>query len=190
MSKSTLLSKEQIAELKVQHNCSIIFKVTGDDGKTVYLKDPFSVFHIAKLLVTALQKSMQEFAEAFLKNCTIAGDVEVAEDSAWATGVVDEVKDLLDMPEAEVEKRGSNGYLLKCNGLEIPMRGIDRQDLVTAARQDKTKEPFEESIKLLGLITSDKDYLQYQETNCRGFIGILSALDKLKEKVVLSVEKL
>jgi hypothetical protein len=190
VSKSTTLSKEQIAELKLQHSCKHIFKVSGSDGKTVYLKDPFSVFAIAKLLLTAMGKSLQEFAESFLKNCAIAGDLEVVEDPAWATGVIDEIKELIDMPEAEVKKRGTNGYSLSCDGITINCRGIERQDLVTASRLDKTKEPFEESIKLLGLITSDKDYLQYQETNCRGFIGILTALDQLKAKVTISVEKL
>jgi hypothetical protein len=189
MSKNTL-TKEQIADLKIQHNCTTIFKVSGSDGKTVYLKDPFSVFAIAKYLVDALGKSLQEFAEAFLKNCAIAGDVEVAEDASWATGCIDQIKDLLDMPKATITPTGSNSFNLDCNGASISVRGIERQDLITASRQDKNKEPFEETIKLLGLITKDKDYLQLQETNCRGFIGILTSLDDLKAKTVVSVEKL
>jgi hypothetical protein len=162
MSKN-ILTKEQIAALKTEHNTTTIFKVSGSDGKVVYLKDPFAVFSIAKYLVVALGKSLQEFTEAFLKNCAIAGDVEVADDPKWATGVIDEVKDLLDMPKATITKKGTNSYVMECDGAVLNVRGIDRQDLITASRQNKTKEPFEENIKLLSLICSDKDFLQLQD---------------------------
>lgn len=184
-----ILSREEKEALKVEHNCKHIYTLTGEDGKVVYCKDPFSVMSLAKLLFTALISTTEEYAEAFLKNCAVAGDVEVGQDPEWASGCADQIRELLDMPKATITKKGSNSYIIESEGVQVNVRGIDRNDIIMSEKKDKGREPFGANKHLLGMICSDKDWKSLEETNCRALIGIYGGLDLLKSRKTIRVEK-
>ena len=182
------LSKQDIENLKAEHGQNLTVLEAEPNLKAVF-KDPFGSISTAKLLFTAIAKSEQEFAEAYINNLFLVGDPEFKTDPSIATGLAEEIKDLLDMPEHSFTKT-KTGYELESEGEKVEIRTITREDLVNSARKDKTKEPFNQPTILLSMVAKGDAWRQLMVNNTRAFIGILVALDEVKEKKTVTVKKL
>jgi hypothetical protein len=179
------ITQEQIAELKAKHGR--IYKLVAENGMTCILKDPLSDFKIVKAAFSALNKNSILFVQTILSNCFLTGDEAIKTDESIQIGLVDQINELIDIPEAEIE-RIAQGFTVTVEGFTVNLRAAKRDDISSSEQRNSGREPFMTNKYILDKIALCD--LKPIESNCRAYIGLLTAIDKVKEKTIVSVEKL
>ena len=180
-------TKAQIEAWKKEHNCKVVYKITSEDGKVAYIKDPVSDLKIMKMATTALQKSDSLYVQVVLNQCWLDGDDEIKEQEEYGAGLVNQLNNITEIPNAIITREGSK-YIMEVEGVKIEVRAAKRADVLLAEQKNRANEPFETNIHLLDIIkiTDIKDI----KKDSRVYIGFLAALDDVKNKVAVAVEKL
>lgn len=180
---------QTIADWKEKHNCKNIIVLKTEDDLVCYLRDPLDDLKVMKLAFTALQKSKFNYVNVIMANCWIEGDEEMKTEPQYVNYLADKIDEITEIPDAQVHKVGDN-HILSCEGFSVEVRTAERGDIVFAEQKNAHKEPFETAINLLNRIAVDKNNVSELRKNTRAFIGILTAVNDVKEKVAVTVEKL
>jgi hypothetical protein len=183
MSKVT---KQQIEEWKKKH--SGVYELQSN-GKTAYIFDPTSDIRIMKLLLTAMQRGSLDLVDALLANCWLAGDDEIKTDK-YKIGLVDQVRDLVDIPEAEVVYTEGKATIHIDDKPVLEVRLATRLDIKYAEDRNKTAKPLDTQIHLLERLALDAKALDELRKDKRLYLGCLLAINEVKEKEYVSVKKL
>jgi len=179
-------TQKQIDEWKQKHGN--VFLVQTETGLTAYLFDPMSKLVIVKALMAALEKGTFEFVETFLSNCWIAGDEEIKKDDKIKAGLWDQVKDIIDIPEHSVEFSNDKA-VITVEGKSITLKIATRQEIKYAEDRNKAGKPLDSQIYLLEKI-ANADELASWKLDTRLYVGLLTAIDKVKARVHVSIKKL
>jgi hypothetical protein len=180
-------SAEQIAEWKEKYG--IVFRLTADDGKQCYIKDPFSSIHITKLAFAALYEDSDiAFVQSILNNCWLFGDEELRVNESYSIFLTERMKDITDMPKCDVRKEGSK-FIMTVDGMSCEVRMAMRADIIKAEQKNRAREPFETNINLLDIIKL-KGVDEIKKNSIRSYLGLLTGVDKVKNKTYVAVEKL
>lgn len=179
-------TQKQIEEWKKQYGA--VFLIQTENGLSAYLYDPMSKLVVVKALMSALRKGTFEFVDTFVSNCWLDGDAEIKTDDKIKAGLWDQVKDLIDIPEHNVEFKDGKAEITVENKT-ITVRLATRQEIKYAEDRNKAGKPLDDEIYLLEKIADKKDLDEWRH-NTRLYIGLLTAMDKVKQRVHVSVKKL
>jgi hypothetical protein len=180
------ITQEQIAQWKEKHG--VIYQLHSEDGKTAIIFDPMSKLIIVKALLTALLKGSYEFVDALINNCWIDGDAEIKSNDKIKAGLFDQVKDIIDIPDPNIEFIDGKATIT-IEGKVITVRLATRQEVKFAEDRNKAGKPLDTAIYLLEKI-GDPDELDNWRKDTRLYVGLLTAMDQVKEKTHVSVKKL
>jgi hypothetical protein len=180
---------EQIAEWKAKYGD--VFRLPTEDGRVCYIFSPTSNLAVMKLIYLAVQSSDEEFAMSILENCFLAGDETIKRDEGCVNGFIDELKAIIKFKECEIVYEGSELPTLVCGSFKLKIRKPKREDCINGAKKNRAKEPLETNIEILKIISIDKDAFEdLRQNHVSELLGMSVMVDKLKERVVMSVEKL
>ncbi len=180
-------TKQQLQEWKEKYGQ--FFELKSEDGKSCFLFDPATSMTIMKQVATAMASSDEEFALSILNNCWIGGDEELRTTDGYLNGFIEELKEILQVKPCTIEFEKELPVLV-CEEHRLAVRKPTRDDCINAAKKNRGKEPFETSIALLKLISLDKDAFEtLRQKHVPHFLAMLTAVDKLKDKVVVTVKK-
>lgn len=166
-----------------------VYQLTAEDGKTCLVFDPLTSLTIMSLAFASMKKSMALFVKTILANCWLCGDPEILTVETYANSLEKDVDDIAVIPDVKVSRVG-NKFVLDCEGVKLETRMAFREDVVLAEQKNPTREPFQTNIHLLKRIALDEEQLKQVEANTRVYIGFLSSLDRVKDKIAVSVKKL
>lgn len=183
MSKVT---KQQIEEWKKKH--SAVYELQSN-GKVAYIFDPTDDIRIMKLLFVAMQKGSIDLVDALLANCWLAGDEDIKTDKC-KNGLIDQVRDLVDIPDAEVQYETDKAILLVDNKPVLEVRLATRLDIKYAEDRNKANKPLDTQIHLLERLALDSKALDELRKDKRLYLGCLLVINEVKEKEYVSVKKL
>ena len=93
-------TKEDIAALKAEHGDDIFFLSFED--KACILKAPSR--KVLSMAAVSASKDPLLYNETILKNCFVAGDVEIKEKTPYLLGAAAKLSDLIEIKEAKLEK--------------------------------------------------------------------------------------
>jgi hypothetical protein len=175
-----------IAEWKAKYGN--VYQIETENGLTGYLFDPMSKLVIVKALMAALMKGTFEFVETLVNNCWIDGDAEIKNNDKIKAGLWEQVKDIIDIPDHEVEFKDGHA-VITVEGKSITVRMATRQEIKYAEDRNKGDKPLDTQIYLLEKL-ANKDELNEWRINNRLYVGLLTAVDKVKERIHVSVKKL
>lgn len=181
------VTQKQIDDWKAKYGT--IYKITSEDGKVGYIFDPLSDLRIMKLAFIAMTKSVINYVQTVLTNCWLAGDEEIKTDESIGNGLVDIIDEFTELPHCEVTRDG-NKFVMTVEGLSCNVRMAKRADIIKAEQKNAAREPFETAVHLLNAIALDLNELEAIRKNTRAYIGLLSGIEKVKDKAYAGVEKL
>jgi len=179
-------TQKQIDEWKQKYGN--IFLVQTETGLTAYLSDPMSKLVIIKALMAALEKGTFEFVETYLANCWIDGDEEIKKDDKIKAGLWDQVKDIIDIPDHSVEFSNDKA-VITVEGKSITLKIATRQEIKYADDRNKAGKPLDSQIYLLEKIANAEELASWKH-DTRLYVGLLTAIDKVKARVHVSIKKL
>lgn len=179
--------KEKIADWKKQYG--VVLKLTAEDGKVAYLRDPVNDLEVMKLAFSAASKSSIAFVQCIISNCFLGGDHEILHEEKYGNGLENQVHEIVVIPDSRVDRIG-NKWRITCEGYSIEVRTALRNDITMAEQKNAAREPYETNIQLLKIIALNESELKVLMQNTRAMIGVLAALDKVKDKAKMLVEKL
>lgn len=179
-------TQKQIAEWKAKHGT--IYQLQTEDGKVCYIFDPISKLIIVKALMAALLKGSFEFVDALLNNCWIDGDESIKSDDRIKSGLWEQVKDIIDIPEHQVEFADGKAKIT-IEGRTIAVRMASRQEIKYAEDRNKGSKPLDTQIYLLEKIADQKDLEEWKK-DTRLYVGLLTAVDEVKDRTHVTVKKL
>lgn len=179
-------TQKQIQEWKAKYGT--IYQLEAENGKVCYIFDPISKLVIVKAITAAALKGSFEFVEALLNNCWIDGDVTIKSDDRIKAGLYEQTKDIIDIPDYQVSFSGSKATVT-IEGQTITVRLASRQEIKYAEDRNKGNKPYDTAIYLLEKIADPKDLDEWKKNN-RMYVGLLVAVDEVKERTHVSVKKL
>lgn len=179
-------TQKQIEEWKAKYGT--VYQLQSEDGKTCYIFDPISKLIIVKAITAAALKGTFEFVEALLNNCWIDGDESIKTDDRIKAGLHDQVKDIIDIPGYQVNFSGGKATI-SIEGQTITVRMASRQEIKYAEDRNKGNKPFDTQIYLLEKIADPKELDEWKK-NTRLYVGLLTAVDEVKDRTHVSVKKL
>ena len=180
------VTEKLIKELQAKHG-SIMVIDTEDDDYIVFL-DPLTRLDYAKGVVVAFnEKGLQGMVDSLVNNCWLAGDESLKENEAFKSGLEDEIKDLVDIPEAKQTSLENGNVLLSYQEYKIEITRPTRQQVMFAQQRNQANVPFKTEEYLLPkvAVTDTKDLIK----DVPAYIAILVSLDKARKKKKLSVKK-
>lgn len=181
------ITEEQIAEWKDAHKELIVLET--EDGKKAILRDPIYDLNVMKAAITALRKNDYDFVDCILTNCWLGGDEEIRKDEAYQIFLVDNLKELVELPDFTVTK-DDIGYLITSEGVSIGCRAATRADITKAEKRNHNNQPFATAEFILNEI-ADKNYVQdIKKLHPKAFLGILRGVEEVKDKKILFIKKL
>jgi hypothetical protein len=178
-------TQEQIQEWKEKHGT--IYQIDAGD-KTCYIFDPVSKLTVMKLLLSALSKGTFDFVDALINNCFIDGDSCFKTDDKIKLGLWEQVKDIIEIPSHHVEYADGKATII-VEGKSITVRLASRQEIKYAEDRNKSNKPLDTQIFLLDKIADQEDLKEWRADN-RLYLGLLNAIDEVKDKTHASVKKL
>lgn len=183
----TKASAEQIAEWKGKYKG--VYEVETETGSFIYLSDPMEKLPVMKVLIGAMVKGSFEFVDALINNCWIGGDESIKTNNMVKTGIFDKVKDIIEIPDAEIEYSEDGKAVVTIESKTITVRLAERQEIKFAEDKNKGSKPLDTQIYLLDKI-ADKEEIKSWREDTRLYLGLLNAVDQLKERVHVSIKKL
>lgn len=104
---NTIMTKEEIKNLKKEHDTAGINELPFEDGQSVFFKVPNR--REFKLIMSKGTQGAAALAESFVKNCLVAGDVGVKDicsdkDTRYMGEVMASIDDLLNTKKATIKK--------------------------------------------------------------------------------------
>lgn len=179
-------TEEQIQEWKKEYGD--IYCIETDNGQIAYLSDPMRKLVVMKALLAAILKGTFEFVDTLINNCWIAGDTTIKSDDKVKAGLYDQVKDIIEIPDADVQFADGKATIT-VEGKSIIVRLASRQEIKYAEDRNKGSKPLDTQIYLLEKI-ADPTELDEWRKNTKLYIGLLKAIDEVKDKTYVSVKKL
>jgi hypothetical protein len=176
-------TEEQIKEWKEKYGA--VYELEAE-GKVCYISDPLHKLSIMKAIMQALTKGSITYVEAILNHCWIAGDESIKTDDRVKIGLIDQVHELIDLPEADIEYN-ETGAEITVEGKTCKVRMATRGDIKYAEDRNKAGKPLDTQIYLLDRIAID-DLKEWRE-NIRLYMGLLLAVEKVKERKYVSLKK-
>lgn len=187
MKKETFtLTPEQIKEWKGKYGS--FYKLTAESGEVCFIKDPCSSLIVMAAATEAMQQSTIAFVQTILANCFLDGDEAMKTDPGIQLGLLDQVNQITDLPEMEIVQKGLK-YVVSGFGFEVSVRGVDRDTITQCEQRNATKKPFKTAIYILEKVVIDMKELDAIRANEKAYLGLIMAVDKLKEKKLVIVEK-
>lgn len=179
-------TQKQIAEWKAKHGT--VYQLEAENGKVCYIFDPISKLVIVKALMAAMLKGSFEFVDSLINNCWIDGDESIKADDRIKAGLYEQVKDIIDIPDHLVEFNGGKAKIT-IEGQSITVRMASRQEIKYAEDRNKGNKPLDTQIYLLEKIADHKELDEWKK-NTRLYVGLLTAVDEVKDRTHVSVKKL
>lgn len=179
-------TQKQIQEWKAKYGT--IYQLESENGKVCYIFDPISKLIIVKALMAAMLKGSFEFVDSLLNNCWIDGDETIKSDDRIKGGLWEQVKDIIDIPEHQVDFAEGKAKIT-VEGQSITVRMASRQEIKYAEDRNKGSKPLDTQIYLLEKIADGKELDEWKK-NTRLYVGLLTAVDEVKERTHVSVKKL
>lgn len=177
-------TEDQIQQWKEKHGT--IYELESE-GKIAYVFDPLNKLVIMKALMQAMLKGSFEYVDAFLTHCWIDGDPSIKTDDKVKAGFVDQVQDLIDIPEFEIQYDKDNAIII-VEDHQVRVRMASRQDIKFAEDKNKSNKPLDTQIFLLERIALS-DLTEIRAEN-RLYVALLLAVNAVKDKKYVSVKKL
>lgn len=178
---------QQIQDWKAKYG--IVYKVTTEDGREAYIKDPLSDLTIMKAAIIAGRGSRFDYVKCVLENCWLAGDESIKTDEAAISGMDKKIDLFTDLPKYKVAKIGED-FEITVGKKSIVVRKAMRADVQKAEQRNLDDQPFETAIHLLGKILVSGDLETIRLEDPKAYIGFLTAVDEVKNTAQVEVEKL
>lgn len=168
-----------------------VYRITNAKSQSCIIKDPFSDLSIIKKAFFCLQQNgIYDFIESILNDCFLDGDRAIIADDS-ILGLEEQMNKIVFIPNHTVEELSNGNCIIKCEGIDIEVRKAERKDLQEAQRRNVDNMPFDTAIYLLDKITvSEVEKIDELRKNNRAYIGVLTALNKVRQKTEATVEKL
>ena len=179
------VTKAEIQAWKEQY--AQIYEVESD-GKVGYIFDPTCKLSVMKMITTAAQKGGSvTMTEAVLNNCWLGGDEEIRKDDSHILGLVEQIDELIDIPEYGIEFNGDHAVVTVL-GKSCKLRLAQRGDIKYAEGRNKKNDPFATSIYLLERLAIDS--LDSFKNDNRAYMGLLLAVSEVQDSKYKVIKKL
>lgn len=179
-------TQEQIQEWKKKHHS--VFALESDE-KTCYIFSPIENLSILKAFMNGLAKGSFECVDVLITNCWLGGDEEMKTDDRIKMSLVDQVRDFVEFPDHEVEfDDNSKTATITVEGKPCKVRLATRQDIRYAEDRNKAGKPLDTQMYLLERIAID-DLADWRK-DVPAYVSLLTAMDKVKDRTVVSLKKL
>jgi len=177
------ITAAQIAEWKKEHFQVLEVQV---DEKIAFVA--FPTWRTWKQAVAAIEKSSIAFADAILNNGFIAGDKDVATSDDDFLSLHKQFKEVIEFADASVERDGG-AYIITIEDKVFKCKPVTREVIDLAERGNTDNKPFvkNESILKRILISGDEDVLKSK--NPYYYVPLLSKVETLFEKKMVSIKK-
>lgn len=182
-------TQEEIQEWKKKYGS--VYELEADD-KTCYVFSPINNLSVLKSFMQALTKEAVACVDVLLANCWIAGDEEIKTDDSIKLGIVDQVRDLVDYPDYDIEYNDEEKTaIIHVNGfIDFKVNLATRQDIRYAEDRNKGNKPLDTQMHLLERIACNKELLKEIRSNIPVYVSLLTAMDKVKDRKIVSLKKL
>src|SRR5690606_7638219 len=120
-----------------------------------------------------------ESVDFLLGSCWIGGDEEMKTDEKIKASLIDQVKDLVDLPDFDIEFNDDEATIV-VEGKSCRVRMAQRKDIKYAEQRNKGGKPLDTQIYLLERIAID-DLTEWR-TDVPRYVSLLTAMDKVKER--------
>jgi len=191
------ITAKQIADWKKEHFA--IYIITGENDEVGYVS--FPTWLNWKLAITALNKSENDFVESYLNNNWLGGDEAIKTNYGYFKKIKAQIDEVLEFANISYERSG-NFYDVIIKGskeydegkvINLQLKSISRE-IENIAERNAEKKPFsknENVLKLLFLNESKTVFKeQLKDKNPYYYVPLLSVVEELHEKKILSIKKL
>jgi len=169
------VTKAEIQAWKEQY--AQIYEIESD-GKVGYIFDPTCKLSVMKMIAASAQSGGRVvIVESILNNCWLGGDEELRKDEAHIFGLMDDLDELIDLPEYDIDFKKDHAVVTVL-GKSCRLRLATRADIKYAEKRNKKNQPFTSSEYLIERLAMDDIKAFKQDT--RAFMGLLIAVEEVK----------
>lgn len=191
------ITEKQIADWKKEHFA--IYIITGENDEVGYVS--FPTWLNWKLAVTALNKSENDFVESFLNNNWLGGDEAIKTNYGYFKKIKAQIDEVLHFADVSYERNGNFYDVIVKGSLEydggkvvkLELKAVSRE-IENIAERNAEKKPFSKNENILKLLvlneTKELFKTDLKDKNPYYYVPILSVVEELHEKKILSIKKL